>query len=167
MNSSSLIIKPFWKQLREDDTLFQVIFYRFLKALSHIHEVGVIHRDIKPENILISNLQTTNGHVDYKSIQVKIVPSIGGDDADRFRFLHSSQDSLSLSSSCVSRTVYEAIRPSRGIEQPFLPRSFWKDVCRRAMISGRRALRCWRRFSVIANSSTASRGYTRVFISTT
>lgn len=57
--------------------------------------------------------------------------------------------------------------PPEGIEQPFLPRSFWKDVCRRATISGQRALRCWRRFSAIANSSTASRGYTRVFISTT
>ena len=151
--------------LEEDEG--RKFFRQLVAGVSYIHSHNICHRDIKPENILISNLQTTNGHVDYKSIQVKIVPSIGGDDADRFRFLHSSQDSLSLSSSCISRTVYEAIRPSRGIEQPFLPRSFWKDVCRRATISGRRALRCWRRFSVIANSSTASRGYTRVFISTT
>lgn len=59
--------------MREDDTLFQVIIYRVLRVLEHIHQAGVIHRDIKPENILISHLRTVGGMVDYRSLSVKVV----------------------------------------------------------------------------------------------
>jgi len=33
------------------------IIYSILKALSHIHRLGVFHRDVKPENIMLDNQQ--------------------------------------------------------------------------------------------------------------
>jgi serine/threonine protein kinase len=31
------------------------ITYQLLKAISHMHKMGILHRDVKPQNILVSN----------------------------------------------------------------------------------------------------------------
>ncbi len=49
----------------------KIMIYQVLKAIDHMHRIGIYHRDIKPENILIDNLR--DGEVSIKLMDVAAV----------------------------------------------------------------------------------------------
>lgn len=64
--------------IKLSDAQFRTIIFDLLKALSDIHEVGVIHRDIKPENLIFSQSANSLKVIDFGCAHALDYIALGG-----------------------------------------------------------------------------------------